>query len=327
MCWFLLHKKTFFNAILFRADVLFPSMQKSTAILTFLSGLFFSHTAIAQQGLLWRVTGHGHSSFVFGTMHTSDSIANSMDSTVFNAMHSCKVVLLEGDLAQIPDPMRMTELMRLPQGVWTGLYTPEQRAEIDTYLEDKLSPIAQLMKEELCPIFVLFMVQQAEEMQRVNADQETLMNEAMDMRFQRLADAHGLATHGLEAWDEQMQSVSGIPMETQVQLLLESARGKQFSHVITTDIIDHYYSQNLTAMGAMMDQNDPLQSVFLEAVLYKRNDRFVQRAVPHFESGPTFMAVGALHLAGDRGVLAQFRQLGYTVEPVPFSFLNYHSSN
>jgi uncharacterized protein YbaP (TraB family) len=35
----------------------------------------------------------------------------------------------------------------------------------------------------------------------------------------------------------------------------------------------------------------------------------------------TFVAVGAGHLAGDRGIIALLREKGYKLTPVPFEFL------
>ncbi|MDE6400264.1 MAG: TraB/GumN family protein, partial [Muribaculaceae bacterium] len=35
-----------------------------------------------------------------------------------------------------------------------------------------------------------------------------------------------------------------------------------------------------------------------------------------FNDGPTFVAVGALHLAGDKGIIEGLRKLGYKVTPV-----------
>jgi uncharacterized protein YbaP (TraB family) len=260
-------------------------------------------------------------------MHTSDSIANSMDSTVFNALNRCQSVLLEADLANVPDAQRMAELMSMPDGQWCDLFTDEELSEVNRYLEHRLPPMAQLLKESMYPVFILFMVQQMEELERIQSEPNALFDEAMDVRFHRMAAANGLATHGLETWEEQMKSVSEMALDVQAKLLIETARGKHFSRVITNDIVDHYYAQNLTAMAAVMDAEDALQRIFFDAVLFSRNDRFVQRALRHFAKGPTFMAVGALHLAGDRGVLEQFRQHGYTVEQVPFTFLKYHSSH
>jgi uncharacterized protein len=230
-------------------------------------------------------------------------------------------------LSALPDPSSMAEMMMMKEGELKNLFTSEEMVEVDNYLETKLPPMGQLLKDKLQPIFILFMIQQVEEMKRANVDQEALLQEAMDMRFQRIADEYQMNSSGLETWSEQMQSVADIPLDLQAKLLLESARGKQFSQTITEDIVQYYYQQDLSAMIAFMDEKDPVQMAFFDAVLFSRNNRFVERALPYFESGNTFMAVGALHLAGDRGVLALLRKSGYTVEQVPFVFLKYHTTH
>jgi uncharacterized protein YbaP (TraB family) len=48
-----------------------------------------------------------------------------------------------------------------------------------------------------------------------------------------------------------------------------------------------------------------------------RNRRMVRRMIPYLEQGNSFIAVGALHLAGPRGILALLRKNGYTTESVP----------
>ena len=47
-----------------------------------------------------------------------------------------------------------------------------------------------------------------------------------------------------------------------------------------------------------------------------RNRRMVHRILPYLEQGNSFIAVGALHLAGPQGILSLIRQQGYTVESV-----------
>ena len=47
-----------------------------------------------------------------------------------------------------------------------------------------------------------------------------------------------------------------------------------------------------------------------------RNRRMAQRIIPYLEQGNSFIAVGALHLAGSRGILALLRQSGYDTEPL-----------
>lgn len=51
-----------------------------------------------------------------------------------------------------------------------------------------------------------------------------------------------------------------------------------------------------------------------EVLIFSRNRRFIERLQPYLISGkPIFVAVGALHLGGDRGILALLRAQGFAV--------------
>ena len=263
-------------------------MQKHQAIFTFLSVLFFTQTAFCQQGLLWPVTGHGPTRYVYGTMHTSDSIANSMDSTVFNALNRCQSVLLEADLANVPDAQRMAELMSMPDGQWCDLFTDEELSEVNRHLEHRLPPMAQSLKESMYPVFILFMVQQMEELERIQSEPNALFDEAMDVRFHRMAAANRLATHGLETWEEQMKSVSEMALDVQAKLLIETARGKHFSRVITNDIVAPYYALNLTAMAVVMESERAWEPNFFVVLLFNHYLHIVEMKYASFLNGPTF---------------------------------------
>lgn len=47
-----------------------------------------------------------------------------------------------------------------------------------------------------------------------------------------------------------------------------------------------------------------------------RNRQWVKVLPEIMKAAPTFVAVGALHLLGENGVLNLLKQQGYTVEPV-----------
>jgi hypothetical protein len=54
----------------------------------------------------------------------------------------------------------------------------------------------------------------------------------------------------------------------------------------------------------------------MEALLYRRNLRMAERLSPHLAAGGAFVAIGALHLPGDRGVLALLERAGHRIERV-----------
>ena len=52
------------------------------------------------------------------------------------------------------------------------------------------------------------------------------------------------------------------------------------------------------------------------ALIYDRNKTWVQKLAAIMKAAPTFVAVGALHLPGDKGLLNLLKKQGYTVEAV-----------
>ena len=57
-------------------------------------------------------------------------------------------------------------------------------------------------------------------------------------------------------------------------------------------------------------------SAFMQAGIVERNRRMVRRMLPALKKGGVFVAVGALHLPGEQGILNLLEQAGYTVKPV-----------
>jgi uncharacterized protein YbaP (TraB family) len=50
-----------------------------------------------------------------------------------------------------------------------------------------------------------------------------------------------------------------------------------------------------------------------DRLIHDRNRILVERALPLMQRGSTFVAVGAAHMAGDRGMLRLLEQRGFTV--------------
>ena len=55
---------------------------------------------------------------------------------------------------------------------------------------------------------------------------------------------------------------------------------------------------------------------FNQSLIINRNAVMAERAVPFIEKGNVFMAVGALHLPGEDGLVNKFQQAGYSVTSV-----------
>jgi hypothetical protein len=57
-------------------------------------------------------------------------------------------------------------------------------------------------------------------------------------------------------------------------------------------------------------------AAFNDSLVDRRNAVMIARAVPLIDKGGAFIAVGALHLIGDKGLVARLREKGYAVTRV-----------
>jgi uncharacterized protein len=63
-------------------------------------------------------------------------------------------------------------------------------------------------------------------------------------------------------------------------------------------------------------EDDAGYADFEQRIITDRNKTMATRAKPILDGGAVFMAVGALHLPGDEGVIELFRKDGFTVTAV-----------
>ncbi len=86
------------------------------------------------------------------------------------------------------------------------------------------------------------------------------------------------------------------------------------------DMIKAYFSQNLDEVQRVNDETlnndcdatDEEKSILVD----NRNDAWMKKLPALFKASPTLVAVGAAHLVGEKGLLAQLRKAGFTVEGV-----------
>ena len=146
-------------------------------------------------------------------------------------------------------------------------------------------------------------------------------NEGFDAYFQKEAAAKGKPVGGLETIDFQVNTLlKGLPMERQKELLLCLADNLDFTEEQTENVVNAFFKQDLDGIKAAMDaklnntcDGTPEEE---ERLIYGRNDNWMKQMPEIMKQKSTFFAVGAGHLPGERGLLAQLKKAGYTVEGV-----------
>ena len=279
--------------------------------------------------LLYRVSGNGlqQPSYVLGTYHFAPIYMVDSIPGLRGALESVQQVYGELeeslDLTSISDAAimrKMMQAMMMPDSVkLSQLIDPPHYQGIDSLLKAKLGlNMAMAEMAHFSPIALATMLEAA-----LTLEQQPDFDpgQQFDSYFLKFAREKGLPAKGLETVDDQINTLfHGISLERQAQLLMCLYDNLPSQKEMTDEILAAYFSQDLDRLSQAMDKktgtycdNTPEEE---NRLVYDRNARWVAQMPTIIAEKPTFFAVGAGHLPGDRGVLQLLRNAGYTVTGV-----------
>lgn len=142
----------------------------------------------------------------------------------------------------------------------------------------------------------------------------------LDSYFQTLARENGKTIVGLETVEQQAELLFCTrPIKDQAESLLEILDNPEELAEEAAKLTDSYMKQDLRALLEISEkekENDESAKNFFHLVLDKRNADWISKLPGIMAEAPSFIAVGALHLAGDKGIVEGLRSKGFTVIPV-----------
>lgn len=248
--------------------------------------------------LLWKVSSiEGKPSYVFGTMHAKDEAAYSHIDLAKQAMYKCADFYTEINLAAASEKMSSRVYM-LPETMTLRQLISErhfQRMEQILYRSFGF-PLA-LMNNYL-PLIV------------VNKIAENILSEdrhlALDAYLWEEAKRMNMHLAGLETLEEQVSLLQSIDIEIQLKSLKDLCAnvGKfrksvmRLSELYTDQNIISLYKQTKHSLGSLR-----------KVMLYDRNTTMARRIKANLSTS-SFYAIGAAHLAGNKGVLALLKKEG-----------------
>ncbi|MDE7342769.1 MAG: TraB/GumN family protein, partial [Muribaculaceae bacterium] len=233
-------------------------------------------------------------------------------------MEQTQAVVGEIDMTgnQMQLQMDMAPYMMAPSdSTLSQLVTPEVLADMSA----KFKPLAPMegmelaMFEPMRPMVVttivsLSMVQKS--MPGFDPSQQ------LDTRFQRLYKEAGKKVIPLETAKQQAELLyCSVPIARQLETLRESLDNPEKIEQQAEKLNASYIKQDLDALFQLTREEDD-QPEFMIALLDRRNHNWMQQLPSIMSEQPSLIVVGALHLAGEEGLVNLLRSAGYTVTPV-----------
>lgn len=143
----------------------------------------------------------------------------------------------------------------------------------------------------------------------------------MDMMLAFRAARHGADVVALETLDEQLAFLTGLGREAHVDMLALAVDDMKSGRALFETLVTTYLARDVERLRELTEKElermgPAIRERFRREGIVERNARMAERAAPLLDQGRTLVAVGALHLPGEAGLVARLRAMGYTVEPI-----------
>ena len=283
--------------------------------------LLFVATASAQ--IFYKIEGKDLSapSYIFGTHHLAPLSVIDQVPGCRDAFDSVKQVVGEivMTIDQMTLAMQMQPYMIAPtDSTLSKLFTPEELKVVDDEFQ-KWAPMPGMSVQMLDMMRPMVLTS----MMSIGMVQKELPNynpaEQLDLYFQSSAKESGKDVKGLETPEFQAKVLyTTVPIAEQAKAVLNLAKDPKESLEKSAKLNELYLAQDLDGLLELTntDDEDSDEGAFMEALVDLRNANWIKELPEIMKETPSFIAVGALHLPGEKGVIEGLRKAGYTVTAV-----------
>ena len=261
--------------------------------------------------LFWSISKQGEpAGFLLGTIHSEDPRVLDFPLELIDKLSANQVFAME-IVPDLPTIQRLTEYMQYQDGT-----TLESRVGPDRYnrlrsaLIEYRVPAGWLTRMKVWAAMMTLSVPPPE------------TGFFMDFSLSLRAAGAGLNVVGLETLEQQLSFMEDMLMEQQLMLLDQALKEHDKIGEIHQQMVDNYLTGDLQALKSQteeqLEQLEPeAKQYFIEQGIDMRNRRMLESLLSHLQTDRVFVAVGALHLPGDAGLIQLLRNRGYQLTPLP----------
>lgn len=265
--------------------------------------------------LLWKISGNGlkNPSYVFGTVHAYCDKDRFMKPVLLDAINSTDIVAMELNLNDFSTFVALMKAsMKESEKPISALLDAAGYKTVDSaclaILGDSLKNL-----DNKTPMALMGKLYLSEAITGCKPL-------PIDFMIAELAKRNNKVSYGLETADFQDSVLKSIPDSIQIKWLLELCRdlGKAKSDFAL--LLETYNAQKSQMLYDISFRISPEMLLLKDLMLDQRNINWVNFLKNNMSGNSYFVAVGAAHLAGDKGMIELLKQAGYTLTPIFIEF-------
>ncbi len=284
-----------------------------------------ARSVVNGEGLLWKIEKPGlQPSYLFGTMHSTDPRLDRQIARIRPLIARSRAVAVEIGELVTPGLKDKASAEIAAAGVarsgnaLEGLWPQSNRTLVEAALQLRGIPADRAQRFETWFLIVALSSPQCERERRA------LGLISVDEKIGLAGAKAGKQPLGLEKLEDQIAVLRRIGGLNPSIALIEVARSAQQIANVRETMTQAYAGDRLGELTALSRLAEVLRdeaphtqnSSFTRALIDDRNLVMRDRSLPLLEKGGAFIAVGALHLPGDVGLVALYRAAGYRVTVV-----------
>lgn len=292
----------------------FLGLILASLLLVSATGGAASQDQAADRSLFWSIKKDGQAAgYLLGTIHSEDPRVLDFPEDFIARLRANRVFAME----LVPD---LTTLARLSEYV---NYPPGQTLESVIGSRRFKSLETALSTYNVPPEQINRMKPWAAMMTLSTPPPETGF--FMDLSLSLRASGSGLKVVGLETLDQQLSFLENMPVPMQLSLLDQAIEGFEQVTDAHDQMVNAYLENDLVELQVISDQQmqevgEEASNYFIVLGIHARNLRMAETLLPQLEVNSVFVAVGALHLPGEKGLLNILRQQGFELSPLDMPF-------
>ena len=296
-----------------------PNTRKRIARTLCLLGLLLLWQSCAATGqlgesraTLWKVQGDHNSVYLLGSIHVLSKQAYPLKPVLEHAFDDANQVVFEIDLTCFTRKSFKEEFSR------TAYYPPGQS------LSKKLTPRTIELLNRILPLY-------GWSLQKVERVKPWFLAEALssrtlemagfsdqfgiDLYFYRKAKAAGKPVLGLETLRDQAEIFDRFNDEQNEQYLLSTLSGLPAYAEMIRQLVSAWRNGDVESLDRLLNQDKRADPATHDVLFSRRNSKWLPE-IERFAHGDAnyLIIVGAGHLVGEDGVVAQLRRAGYSVQ-------------
>lgn len=277
----------------------------------FLLPVFSQSVESDSTGLLWEITGKKvkSPSYLFGTIHLISADKFYFPDALEPIITDSELIVME--IGELSEQMEAVQFLMLEEGDLFDHFSAEQEDSLLIFVDNQLNIAkdqSKLMFGRMKPMALMQLFAQA------YFDEQP---KSYEMKINELAQKHNVKVEGLETVEEQIALFDAIPMDEQVEMLMESVRDFEKQKEQFKEMETAYLSQDLKKLQDVLHSDSNHLIMQHESnILINRNKNWIPKIKRLMKKNKTFIAVGAGHLQGEDGLIQLLKDEGYELKPI-----------